>query len=122
MKNNKTQLNKTYIIIAVIVGVAILGFGILNFVSKEKDRQLEQLKLQQGQTTEQMKIKANQDALKNCLQEAEDKFTRLMDTNSIPAPLPSYPDTRQWNNNEVANSTQKTLEGDKALCAKLYGK
>ncbi len=122
MKNKETQLNKTYIIIAVIIGVAILGYGILNFVSKEKDRQLEQLKLQQGQTNEQLKIQANQEALKSCFQKAEDRFARLRDINSVSAPKPSYPDARKMNNNEVADSIDKTLEDDKALCAKLYGK
>jgi len=111
MKNKETQLNKTYIIIAVIIGVAVLGFGILNFVSKEKDRQLEQSKTQ-----------ANQKALQSCLQTAQSEFKDIQRLNSYPDPQPSYPDARTWNNGEIRNNIIKKLEDEKALCAKLYGK
>ena len=122
MKNNKSKLNGTYIIIAVIIGVAILGFGILNFVSKEKDRQLEQSKLQQGQTIEQSKIRANQESLQKCMQTAQSEFKDIQRLNSYPDPQPSYPDARTWNNGEIRNNIIKKLEDEKALCAKLYGK
>lgn len=46
MKIKANQLNVTYIIITVIVGIAILGFGILNFISVEK-----QINSQQAQIT-----------------------------------------------------------------------
>ena len=121
MKNKEAQFNKTYIIIAVIIGIAVLVFGVLNFISQERNRQLEQSKLQQGQTIEQLKIKANQEALNSCLKKAEDEFHRVLEINSTPARKPDHPDARQWNNNEVADSTQKTLDTDRALCAKLYG-
>jgi len=121
MAKQENQINKTYVIVAIIIGLAILGFGALNYLSAEKDRQLEQLRLQQGQKNGQLKLQTNQEALKNCLQKAEDKFARLRDLNSTSAPKPNYPDAHQWNNNEVAISTQKTLEDDKTLCAKLYG-
>ena len=121
MKNNKSKLNGTYIIIAVIIGVAILGFGILNFVSKEKDRQLEQSKLQQGQTIEQSKIRANQESLQKCMQTAQSEFKDIQRLNSYPDPQPSYPDARTWNNGEIRNNIIKKLEDEKALCAKLYG-
>lgn len=73
MKNKGDQRNKTYIIIAVIIGVAVLSYGILNFVSKEKDRQLEQVRydLKQKQIQEQKaKEQEKQTAKEECLIQA----------------------------------------------------
>lgn len=78
MKNNKTQLNKTYIIIAVIIGIVILGYDALNFLSREKDRQLEQSKLQRiKQEQDQAKQDQTQakQALDICLATAETNYS-----------------------------------------------
>lgn len=47
------ELNFTYIIIAVVIALAILGFGAMNFISSQKNQQIEQMKLQQSQQSQQ---------------------------------------------------------------------
>lgn len=37
-KIDGTSINKTYIWVAIIIGAAIIGYGMLNFISKENER------------------------------------------------------------------------------------
>ncbi|HEX8931568.1 MAG TPA: hypothetical protein VF810_00255 [Patescibacteria group bacterium] len=78
----KPQLNVTYIIIASILGLAILGYGFLNYLSAEKNRQLEMTKLQQAQNQASQKQEAVQQqqtsqkqALNTCLLDAETNYS-----------------------------------------------
>lgn len=126
-ESQNKQLNVTYIIIALIIGGAIIGFGYLNYMTGEKNREMEQLKLdhaqqaqQQAKDQEQSKTLSNQKSLRTCLQNAQSEFDRLLQLNSYSNPQLNYPDARTWNSTEIKDSTQKKLQDDKVLCAKFY--
>ena len=122
MIDNKSQLNKTYIIIAVIIGLAILGFGILNYMSEQKNRELEQMKIKETQTLEKAKIeqenlvKKQQDfKYTSCLDQAADdheadwKF-KVKQVNPSKDTLPKY----------VADVVDGDYKAAQELCIKLY--
>lgn len=169
------QLNFTYIIIAVVIALAIVGFGAMNFISSQKNQQIEQMKIQQSQLEQQNKldlqkqqVEQNQQEqttrkqkLDACLSDAFSSYSetwysnckslgRLTDNcislhdmtfedyakqNNIPSMTEDS--TKYWaawtdfykKRNDCscllptsnADSYNKTLADDKALCAKLYG-
>lgn len=115
--NNKNQINITYIIIAIIIGVAIIGFGVLNYISDEKNREVEQSKIDQTQ----LKTQLNKNSLEECLLQAEKEYDSSFELNSSPNPQEGYPNARKWNSVQIRDNTIKKLQDDKTLCAKLYG-
>ncbi len=113
-KSDKNPINKTYIWVAVIIGAAILGYGFLNYTSKENERT--------NQAEIQSKDKLERSVnLNKCLNDAKNEFTRLQELNSEADPKPNYPDARRWNSVEIREATTERLEKAKELCAKLYG-
>lgn len=113
-KSDKSSINKTYVWVAIIIGAAIFGYGLLNFISKENERTNQS----EIQRKEQLERSMN---LNKCLDKAQEDFGKLMELNSKPNPQPGYPDARKWNSAEISESTQAQLEKTKELCAKLYG-
>jgi hypothetical protein len=83
-KKENNQINWTYIVIAIIIAVAILGLGAMSYVSSEKNRQIEQIKLRQAQQAQDQKtkqleqVKQEQDekkqTLDKCLSDARDSY------------------------------------------------
>ncbi len=80
-KNLFQQLNLTHIIIAIIVAAAVLGFGAMNYISSEKNRQLQQLKILQENEAKNQQLKqtenektSKQEALDSCLTDARDTY------------------------------------------------
>lgn len=126
--NDGSQLNKTYIIIAIIIGIAILGFGTLNFITQNRNCELDQAKielektkLKQMETKELMEVQANKADLDKCLAAAQLDFDDTFRLNSYADPQPNYPTARTWDSADLEESTMKKLQDDKTLCARLYG-
>lgn len=72
-----SQVNLTYIIIAVIIAIAILGFGGLNYISSERNRQIEQMKLQQEQQQTQQQQEQKTQQLEQAKQKQSQKKQAL---------------------------------------------
>lgn len=105
--------NLTAIFVALIIGLSIFGYGLLNFIQKEN-----QLKFEEKQKTEKY---YTQTQLDNCLKETQKEFDSLSELNSYSDPTKDNPGRRKWDSWAVAESTQAQLEKSKELCAKLYG-
>lgn len=113
-KSDKSFINKTYVWVAIIIGAAIFGYGLLNFISKENERTNQS----EIQRKEQLEKSMN---LNKCLDKAQERFMGLLELNSKPNPQPGYPDARTWDSAEISEATTAELEKAKELCAKLYG-
>lgn len=66
-KSDKSSINKTHIWVAVIIGAAIFGYGLLNFISKENERTNQS----EIQRKEQETKKSNAVLLETCLSGAD---------------------------------------------------
>lgn len=107
---SKTQVDKTYILVAIILGASILGYALINNYYKEKVRQSE-TEIQYGQE------KAEAINLRNCLKRAyqgyEDSWDNecesrgMSDGCSLPASVAK----------ELNDFVYKTRND----CIKLYG-
>lgn len=113
MRMKLKGVNLTAIFVALIIGLSIFGYGLLNFIQKEN-----QLKFEEKQKAEKY---YTQTQLDNCLKEAQKEYDYLAEVNSISDPTKDNPSRRKWNNSEIAESTTTRLENAKELCAKLYG-
>lgn len=67
LKSDKNPINRTHIWVAIIIGAAIFGYGMLNFISKENER-TNQAEIQRK---EQEAKKSNAILLETCLNEAD---------------------------------------------------
>lgn len=113
MKNKENKLNKTYIIIAIIIAVAVLGFGAMNYVSSEKNRQIEQIKIQ-----EQAEIKNRQASdLNECLNAAQNEKERL---NGETIKLVQEDRDGKYNLGELLDDINKLYERDRENCIVRY--
>jgi type II secretory pathway pseudopilin PulG len=69
-KKKSSELNQTYIVIAVIIGLAILGYGYLNFQAKQNELGVKQ---------NQLDAESQKTALyQGCAREAEKSATDLL--------------------------------------------
>ena len=114
LKSEKNSINRTHIWVAIIIGAAIFGYGMLNFISKENER------TNQAEIQSKEQLERSMD-LNKCLDEAQEDFGKLLELNSKPNPQPDYPDARKWDSAEIMEATTAKLEKAKELCAKLYG-
>ena len=100
-----------------IIAISISYYLVAFLPSKEKMRnELEKEKIR----LEAENSKDKEAKLEECIAEAEARFKRIKDINSEPDPKPDYPDARQWNSNELADSTIKEFQNNQDLCVKKY--
>lgn len=121
-KSKKFNINWTYVIVATILSLGVIGFGLLSFISKEKDRELQRNKIAIEETARLTDKENREKNLEQCLNQAQKEFDDLTELNSYPNPLPDYPDARRWKSSELEERYMAQFNGSKELCQKLYSK
>lgn len=109
----KKQTNdKTLIIIAAIIGLAIVAYGYFNYQAK-----MEVIKYdRQNKETEERKVLNNEMKINDCIRKAEINYQTTWESNckaknlGINCGLPSI----------LANGIEETLNNAKDVCLKLY--
>lgn len=119
------QINLTWVVVAVIIGIStggsILGVTYLNNSQRDKEAKVAQDLQKSKEVNADKELLLQRGKLQGCLTDAQDKFNDIFELNSTPAPQPNRPDVRTWKSANLAEDAQKTLSDDKALCARLYG-
>lgn len=100
--------NATAIVIAIILGLAILGFGMISFNNSERNREE-----QRARALEQ------QQKLESCIATAQKEFNTTFTLNSDAVPGETY---RTWKSLQVESSTTKKFNDDRELCVKYFGR
>ena len=77
VRKEDSPVNQTYIIIAIIIAAAILGFGLLNYMSSQKNQQIEQTQIQQEQQAQQDKLDLEKQQAQQTQQEQNAKKQKL---------------------------------------------
>ncbi len=118
-------INWTYVLVASIIGVSIVGYGGLTFYSKERDRQAEIVKLEEQKEVVRLRNQEDQvrrSSLQDCLSIAQAEFLNTFRINSDPLPTKDNPTVRRWRAASLETSTTQKLNDDKEFCLKQYGK
>lgn len=121
---NKQEINRTHVIIASIIGVSIIGFGMLQLENSDRAREESRRKfdMEQDQKIETtIQQEANQRKLENCLFDAEAEFQKDFELNSEPIVVEGKKDVRRWNSVSLQERTEKSLLESKDFCLKRFG-
>ena len=110
----KQDMSKTYIIIAIIIGVAILGYGFMNYSAKmkvlEADKQAKQDKILE-ESSKELKLKmCNIDANDDYVSDWNSQCKAFGKKDNCTLP--------QYSADNVEGRKEKALDN----CIKLYGK
>lgn len=121
-KFKQFNINWTYVIVAAILSLGVIGFGLLSFISKEKDRELQRNRIAIEETTKLAEEENREKSLEQCLERAQKEFDDLLTLNSYPDPQPYYPDARRWKSSELEERYSARFNESTELCQKLYSK
>lgn len=118
-------INWTYVLVASIIGVSIVGYGGLTFYSKERDRQAEAIKLEEQK--EAVKLRGQEDQIRRsnlqlCLDATNVEYNQIFRLNSDSVPTKDDPNVRRWKSAPLKESATKKLNDDREFCLKQYGK
>lgn len=113
--------NFTLILISLIIGGSIFGYGYLGYLSKENDRKAESLDKAAQEQKEEDEKNQKRRSLTLCMTRAELDFQETFELNSYATPQKDNPDVRTWDSWALQNAAEEKLQREKENCTKLFG-
>ncbi len=108
-----------YLAAALIIALAILFHGVLNYISMTEALKLQKEKLDADNST-RVNSYYKQSDIDKCIASTKAEFDRLSDLNSVEVTMPNGVKAHKWNSSQIKSDIEDQYNKDREFCLKLY--